>query len=269
MTGFTPGFASRHDAAAAALKTAFGEVRTFQPVDITAFAIAPGEARGFAPTPREDFAAAARDEGGPRHFSPAGEGGPRHFTPRDPDSDPTAGWDPFDATASTPESDSFVDPIAAAHAAGYAEGVAATLAQAAADAGRDRAFGEALSEALGGACAFDRERVARQLRETVLTLVARLVGEAGVAPELLAGRIASAVDLLADTTESALLRMNPEDVPLVEGRLPKTLFPVGDATVARGSFVLESASTIVEDGPGQWLDQLTQAIDRVAVPAAC
>lgn len=269
MTGFTPGFASRHNAAAAALKTAFGDVRAFEPVDITAFAVQPAAQRGFAAATREDFAAGVREEGGPRHFSPAADGGPRHFTPHDPDSDPTAGWDPFDALASTPEAATFVDPIAAAHAAGYAEGVAATLAQAAANAGRDRALGDALSAALGGPCAFDRERVARQLRETVLTLVARLVGEAGVAPELLAGRVESAVDLLADTTESALLRMNPEDVPLVEGRLPKTLFPIGDATVARGSFVLESASTIVEDGPEQWLDQLTQAIDRVAVPAAC
>jgi flagellar assembly protein FliH len=30
--------------------------------------------------------------------------------------------------------------------------------------------------------------------------------------------------------------------------------------------VLESASTIVEDGPELWLEQLAQAIDRVAVP---
>ena len=56
---------------------------------------------------------------------------------------------------------------------------------------------------------------------------------------------------------------------LVEGKLPTTLFAVGDASIARGSFVLESASTIVEDGPDRWLDQLTQAIERVAVPPLC
>ena len=53
---------------------------------------------------------------------------------------------------------------------------------------------------------------------------------------------------------------------LLEGRLPATIFAVGDAAIARGSFVMESASTIVEDGPELWLDQLAQAIDRVAVP---
>jgi flagellar assembly protein FliH len=53
---------------------------------------------------------------------------------------------------------------------------------------------------------------------------------------------------------------------LLEGRLPKTVFAAGDATVERGGFVIESASPIVEDGPGLWLEQLGQAIDRVALP---
>jgi flagellar assembly protein FliH len=130
-------------------------------------------------------------------------------------------------------------------------------------------LGEALAGALAGAERFDRERVAQQLRQTVLALVARLVGEVGVSGELLAGRIAAAVDLLADAAESALLRLNPADLPLVEGLLPGTIFAAGDAEVARGSFVLESASTIVEDGPEQWLEQLGQAIERVAVPPSC
>ena len=101
----------------------------------------------------------------------------------------------------------------------------------------------------------------------MLLLVGRLVGEVGVSAELLAGRIESAAEALADAAESALLRVHPDDVALLDGRLPGTLFAVGDATLARGSFVLESASTIVEDGPDRWLEQLTQAIDRVAMPA--
>jgi flagellar assembly protein FliH len=100
----------------------------------------------------------------------------------------------------------------------------------------------------------------------VLHLVTRLIGEAGVPADLLATRIAAATDLLADASESALLRLNPADVALVEGKLATTVFAAGDATVARGSFVLESASTVVEDGPDLWLDQLAAAIDRAAVP---
>ncbi len=250
MSEFVAGFGGRLDSAARALHAAFDDaaIATFESFDLK-----------------------ARASGGrrPRSFSPAGEGGPRHFTPLDPDSNPTQGWDPFTADGGTPEAEGFVDPIAAAHAAGRAEGHAAALAESAADAGRDRALGEALGEALKGVTRFDRDRVARQLRQTVLALVGQLVGDIGISGELIAGRIAAAVDLLADSAESALLRMHPDDVALVEGRLPKTLFAVGDAGVARGSFVLESASTIVEDGPDQWLTQLGQAIERVAVPPTC
>lgn len=242
MTAFKAGFSARHEAVAAALTSAFALPKPFEALDLKT-------------APR------------PKSFTSQNDGGPRHFTPLDPSANPTEGWDMLDPNASLPEAGGFVDPIAAAHAAGHAEGVAATLAQVAADAGRDRALAEALGAALGKGIGFDRERLARQLRQTVLLLVGRLVGDIGVSGELLAGRIESAVDCLADSAESALLRLNPADVVLVDGRLPKTLFPIGDPAVARGSFVLESASTIVEDGPDQWLDQLAAAIDRVAVPA--
>jgi flagellar assembly protein FliH len=247
MSEFVAGLHGRHAAVGAALTAAFG-----------------GPTGGFE---AEDLK--VRANGGPRSFASAAPGGPRHFTPLDPSHNPTAGWDPFDADAPTPEGAGFIDPIAAAHETGRAEGLAAGLAHAAAEAGRDRALGQALADALAGAERFDRERVAQQLRQTVLALVSRLVGEVGVSGDLLASRITAAVDLLADSAESALLRLNPEDVAKVEGRLPKTIFLAGDAMIARGSFVLESASTIVEDGPEQWLEQLGHAIERVAVPPAC
>lgn len=153
------------------------------------------------------------------------------------------------------------DPIAAAHAAGYAEGLAA----AAAEEDRDRALADGIALALSGRV--DRDQVAHHLRQTVLLLVSKIVGETGVAPDILAGRVEAATELLTDAAESAMLRVHPDDVPLLDGRLPATVFAVGDAAIARGSFVMEAASTIVEDGPELWLDQLSQAIERVAVPA--
>ena len=226
---FQPGFVARHAAAAELLQHAFSPT-----------------SRGFAPVA---LGGAAR---------------PRHFSPADPGHNPTAGWNPLDPTgATTPH----LDPIATAHAAGFAEGEAAALATVAARQGADRALLEALTAALVVAGQVDRAAVARRLRQTVLHLVGRLVGETGVSADLLAARVAAATDLLADAAESALLRLNPADIALVEGRLPATVFAAGDASVARGSFVLESASTVVEDGPDLWLDQLTAAIDRAAVPS--
>ena len=240
--GFVAGIAARHDAAALAMRAAIVTSASFAPADLR-------------------LRAATR---GPVVFKQGG--GPKHFSPADPDINPTAGWNPLDADA---EQTPFIDPLAAAHAAGYAEGLAAAAAAASADVDRDHAFGTALAAAIGSGGRIDRERIAEQLRQTVMSLVGKLVGEVGIAPELLASRITAASDLLADKTESALLRVHPDDVPLLEDHLPKTIFAVGDASLARGSFVLESASTIVEDGPELWLEQLTQAMDRIVVPPTC
>ncbi len=146
--------------------------------------------------------------------------------------------------------------------------MAAAIAEIGETGERDRALLAELGTALRNDGRLDREVMARQLRQTVMFLVSRLIGEVGIAPDILARRIDSAAEMLADSAESALLRVHPDDVALLDGKLPKTVFAIGDANVARGSFVLESASTIVEDGPELWLEQLAQAIDRVAVPNA-
>jgi flagellar assembly protein FliH len=246
---FTAGFTARHDAAAEALHRAFslsGEI--------------------FAPADIKQRATARR----PTSFSPRdAEARPRHFSPADPDANPTDGWDPFaepEEASRAHAAGGFIDPIKAAHDVGYAEGKVAGLAEAAASSGRDRQLVEAIAAELRAAGQLDRERMAAQLRQTVMLLVSRLVGETGISAELLARRIGAATELLADDAESALLRVNPDDLALLEGKLPKTVFAAGDATVERGSFILESASTIVEDGPELWLEQLSQAIDRVALP---
>jgi len=236
MSDFVAGFASRQTAAAVALHRAFDEApRGFEASDL-----------------------AWRRVERPTHFAPQGEAGPRHFTPADPDANPTEGWDPFSAK----------DPLKEAHASGYAEGLAAGRAQSLPDT-RNEMLLAGLSQAFADGTRVDRERIARELRQTVMHFVTQLVGEVGVSPELLAQRINAAGDLLADTAESALLRVHPDDVALLEGLLPKTLFAAGDPNIARGSFVLESASTIIEDGPEIWLEQLASAIDRVPVPPTC
>lgn len=233
--GFTPGLSSRHNDAAFALRRAFAD----RPI-------------GFAPA---DILARLRDS--------TPEAGPKHFHPADRDTNPTEGWDPLDAAG---HATGFIDPLEAARAAGYAEGLAAANAGAMQAAERDRALLDDLLAALRADDRIDRDAIAGKLRQTVTFLVGKLVGEVGVSADILSARIEAAAALLADAAESAMLRVHPDDVALLDNRLPSTIFPVGDATVARGSFVLEAASTIVEDGPDLWLEQLTQAIDRVAVP---
>jgi flagellar assembly protein FliH len=231
---FVAGFASRHDQAGAALRRAFAAKGVaFAPRDMTP-----------EPPPQPD----AR---------------PKHFEPADREADPTEGWDPFDTTQST---SGFVDPIATARAAGYDEGVAAALAEVAANAARDRQLFDGLVAAINDDRRIDRDRLAGHLRQTVLHLVRQMVGETEIDGDLLGRRVKLAAGMLADDAESAVLRLNPEDMKLVDGHLPENIFAAGDASVERGHFVLESSATIVEDGPGLWLEQLAQAIDRAALP---
>lgn len=243
MSEFVAGFAARHDTATNLLQAAFAPPAGF--------------------TPRDMWATLEREMAGDR-AEPAASG-PRHFSPADPAGEkPTHGWDPLDAQA---EPTAFIDPAETAHAAGYAEGLAAAAAAARESGDRDRALLTELAAALANGHQLDRDRIASQLRQTVLLLVNKLVGECGVAPAVLNGRIEVAAEMLADASESALLRLHPDDLPLVDGSLPASIFAAGDASLDRGSFVLESASTLVEDGPELWLGQLAEAIDRVPVPA--
>lgn len=240
MSDFAPGFAGRIRVAEQVLQRAFADPAGFAPVSV--------------------------DRIGRRSDDPLPE--PRHFAPANPDVDATEGWDPFSPEAAAAHG-GFSDPIAAAHAAGVAEGRAAALAEVEEARAREAALLDQVSTALAKGAHFDREQMAGHLRQTVLHLVSRMIGETGIAPAVLAGRIEAAVDILADNAESALLRLHPDDVPLVEGKLPGNVFPVGDPHVSRGSFVIESASTIVEDGPDMWLEQLAQAIDQVPIPPLC
>lgn len=234
MSNFVPGLAARSDGIADALKRAFA--------------------------PPDAFAA--------RAIAPRAPVTPRHFAPEAPGHKPTQGWDMFEAATAPAEPEPFVDPLAVARAAGYAEGLADGRAEADASVAQQAALLAQVSEALARGAHFDRARMAGHLRQTVLHLVTRMIGEAGIASDVLAARIEAATDLLADSAESAMLRLHPDDVVLVQDHLPKTVFPVGDPQLKRGAFVIESASTIVEDGPDLWLDQLAHAIDRVPIPPA-
>jgi flagellar assembly protein FliH len=232
--GFTAGFAARHAAAADLLQAAFSPPPGFAARD---------------PRPR------ANDDVAPRHFHPA-----------DPTRKPTEGWNPLDTNA---EPQGFIDPVEVAREEGYQAGVAAATETLQANRARDQALLIDLAAALRAGHQLDRETMAHHLRQTVLFLVTKLVGETGISADLLTARIEAAADLLADAAEASLLHVNPADLPLIEGRLPQSLFAAGDATVARGSFILESASTLVEDGPDLWLNQLGQAIERIPVPPLC
>ncbi|WP_298668572.1 FliH/SctL family protein [uncultured Sphingomonas sp.] len=237
--GFVAGLSARHNDAAVRLRRVLSE-----------------RPAGFAPADLIDRIEHAF--GTPAARQPGG------YTPASRDPAPTEEWDLVEPDA---EPAPFLDPIEAARQAGHEQGLAAARAEQGEAAERDRAMLARLIEALRSDARIDRERLARQLRQTVLHLVSRIVGEADISGELLGARVSAASDLIAEASESAVLRVNPADMALIAGHLPSTIAPIGDTGIARGSFVLEAASTIVEDGPELWLEQLARTLDKVAVPA--
>ncbi|MBA4772676.1 MAG: flagellar biosynthesis protein FliH [Sphingomonas sp.] len=245
---FAAGFVARHDPKAQA-QLALIAHDPFAPADLKARATrgrksAAAGVEGDAPTPRS--------------FSPQPVG-PRHFSPE-------PAIDEEQAADTAPDAADFVDPIEQARAQGFADGVAHGRALAEAQADRDAALIAQLGAALSSPDRIDRDALARHMRDTVLMLVTRMVGDVGVAADVLAARVEAATALLADSAESAVLRLHPDDVALVKDRLPPTIFTTGDATLERGNFVLEGAATLVEDGPELWLAQLAAAIERVPLP---
>lgn len=210
----------------------------------------------------------AYESQGPVSFSPAP--GPKHFSPADPGANPTEGWDPFDPLGTAPQpAEPAAEPhddIAQARADGFAAGIAAAEQAASSARAGDAEAIDRLVAALSRLDSFDREALAQRLRQTVLYLVTRLVGETGVSADLLARRIEAAVALLADSSEPARLRLHPDDLQLVEGRFPDRTLAMADKTLERGAFQIETRTTVIEDGPGAWLAQLAAAIDRTALP---
>jgi len=207
---------------------------------------------------------------GPVSFAPAPE--PRHFTPANPGTNPTAGWDIFNPEAPDPQQPApqlpepvVPDLFAAARAEGFSEGFIAGEQSAALHQQEIEAI-DRLAQALAHIDSFDREAVAARLRQTVLYLVTRLVGETGISADLLAARIEAAMALLADSSEPAQLKLHPDDLKLVDGRVPDHVRAAADRTIERGEFRIETRITAIEDGPAAWLGQLAAAIDRTALP---
>lgn len=237
------------------MSSRFAGTAEAQPVDFGALGAAMSGMRG-------GFAA-----GGPVHFSPAPQ--PQHFRPATPGANPTAGWDPFDPMGEKERApQATFDAVEAARAEGFAEGMAAAERMAAE---RGEADAQALARIAAGLEAmsgFDRDALASRLRQTVMFLVSRLTGEAGVSAELLTRRIEAAVALLADSAEIAVLKLNPEDLPLVDSQLPANVAAAEDAEIERGGFRIETRTTSIEDGPSAWLNQLAAALDGAAVSDA-
>ncbi|WP_374408685.1 FliH/SctL family protein [Pelagerythrobacter sp.] len=151
------------------------------------------------------------------------------------------------------------DPVAEAYRRGLAEGRAEAEAQAARrEAERDgqrAAIELAFARFDAGSAADLRER----LRLTVLALCERTVMPLAIDAEGLAARIDLATAMLQRAQDERRVLLNPEDLALVEGRVPADVVLVADASIERGALRIETEDGGIEDGPAQWRRILEEA----------
>jgi flagellar assembly protein FliH len=101
------------------------------------------------------------------------------------------------------------------------------------------------------------------LAETVDRLVREIVGEVEVDGTLLLARARKAAELIGDNVEPSKLIVHPDDVPLLEPAGLKVEL-AGDASLPRGTVILETGHGWVEDGPEIRLERLRAELDKLA-----
>lgn len=152
------------------------------------------------------------------------------------------------------------DPVGEAYAQGYADGAqAATEAERAQAAALDGAR-HRIETALARMDAEALTTFGARLRQTVLALCDTVLTEAAIDPVALARRVDTATAMFARADDERVIRLHPEDLALVHGRLPEAWHCEPDPSLDRGALRIETAQGGVEDGLAQWRAALEEAL---------
>ena len=152
------------------------------------------------------------------------------------------------------------EPILTAHAAGYDQGIAEARAEAEAErATREEAWA-ALTVAAARLDAEQTRALADRLRETVIALCETALAGAALDPATLARRVEAAAAMLARADDDRVIRLHPDDLKLVQPRLPADWAFAPDPLLPRGALRIEGLHGGVEDGPEQWHAALVEAL---------
>ena len=102
--------------------------------------------------------------------------------------------------------------------------------------------------------------LADRLRETVIALCETALAGAALDPATLARRVEAAAAMLARADDDRVIRLHPDDLKLVQPRLPADWAFAPDPLLPRGALRIEGLHGGVEDGPEQWHAALVEAL---------
>ena len=152
------------------------------------------------------------------------------------------------------------DPVADAYARGYAEGAQAANETARAQAAATDAARHRIETALAAMDSASIDAFSNRLKETVLALCQSVLGEAALVPDTLVRRVTIAAAMFSRASDERVIRLHPEDLALVQGRLPDNWHCEPDPLMERGAVRIETSTGGVEDGPAQWRAALDEAL---------
>ena len=172
-------------------------------------------------------------------------------------------WGSSDETPPQTANDGADQPqpdVAATHADSFAQGFDAGKRTAELEFAGERQAIARLAEQLEVLRPEPTAALAALIAETVERLVTQIVGSVDIDRKLLQQRAEIAAKLIGEDTEPAKLRVHPDDVALLDpARIPVGV--VGDASLRRGSIVLDTGEGWIEDGPAVRLERLRAALD--------
>jgi len=148
-----------------------------------------------------------------------------------------------------------------AFAEGFEQGRQTVLAEFA----RER---EALAELIRSAEALQPEAsgpLAAVLAETVARFVRQIVGEVAIDPKMLKERAETIADMVTAESGPARLRMNPDDIAMLEG-VDLGIAMAPDHHLVSGQIILETGEGWIEDGPQVRLAKLRAQLDNMGLP---
>jgi flagellar assembly protein FliH len=152
------------------------------------------------------------------------------------------------------------DPLASAYAEGYAAGAAEAAAAAEAREMVDEAARRHFAFSFSKLDVELAEQLRDKMHQTVTALCESLLQPLALDSGALTRRVETAVSMFVRADDDRVIRLNPDDLTLIAGKLPPDWQFVPDAALERGALRVETSSGGIEDGPAQWRAAITEAL---------